>query len=704
MKGVNEMKKIFSKALYFEGLRRTKNLTVALLIVALVWAGIAFAAMTDPSDTACIINNNVVAATSYVLPFYIYVMGIGLALSAFSFLNKRNASDFWHAVPYTRTSLYISTLAACVTQMLIVIVSVLLLPGILASIFGYEFYWYYLPNAFLTSLAGTMLVTAVTAFAMTITGTAFANVITALTILFLPRFILILAGSIVQYRIDTIESWMFGIFLNPKYNIPVGQIASLAEIGGSFEGIYTCFGSFLYTFILSILYTVGGTFLFRARKSEKAGNSSTGKVLQTVTRCAIGLVFGLLLTYALIIDGLNDWIEVSILFAMSFLPFLLYELITTRSLKKMVKCIPTYGFVIAACLLFYAGVMITVGAMLAFSPSPSQIASIQVTRDYNQYGEVNSYREYLLYNAKITDERAIELAADALKSNNDDINNDRSIGYGGWEVITFNLKSGASVTRIVKLSEADDSKLNYLISNDEAYRKAAVHVAEASEFMSIKPTYNISGLTDEETAQLWDSYITEGEIQSYSGYYFDYGPESDIVFRITAIKHAGYKFIRGYAEISPSSTPETAEMLLGMIAENSKTKTSLHLLQSENYNLHIDVSPMNQEYYAERMEALNLINYDGYGYYRMYDGTEIKKLGMLDGMETAKKFGKTTVRIHWTQDSKNRYVEHVVYVDLTPENYDALLEYSYKNTEEPDIFKEANPEYGKSDATYSDLG
>ena len=698
------MKKIFSKALYFEGLRRTKNLTVALLIVALVWAGIAFAAMTDPSDTACIINNNVVAATSYVLPFYIYVMGIGLALSAFSFLNKRNASDFWHAVPYTRTSLYISTLAACVTQMLIVIVSVLLLPGILASIFGYEFYWYYLPNAFLTSLAGTMLVTAVTAFAMTITGTAFANVITALTILFLPRFILILAGSIVQYRIDTIESWMFGIFLNPKYNIPVGQIASLAEIGGSFEGIYTCFGSFLYTFILSILYTVGGTFLFRARKSEKAGNSSTGKVLQTVTRCAIGLVFGLLLTYALIIDGLNDWIEVSILFAMSFLPFLLYELITTRSLKKMVKCIPTYGFVIAACLLFYAGVMITVGAMLAFSPSPSQIASIQVTRDYNQYGEVNSYREYLLYNAKITDERAIELAADALKSNNDDINNDRSIGYGGWEVITFNLKSGASVTRIVKLSEADDSKLNYLISNDEAYRKAAVHVAEASEFMSIKPTYNISGLTDEETAQLWDSYITEGEIQSYSGYYFDYGPESDIVFRITAIKHAGYKFIRGYAEISPSSTPETAEMLLGMIAENSKTKTSLHLLQSENYNLHIDVSPMNQEYYAERMEALNLINYDGYGYYRMYDGTEIKKLGMLDGMETAKKFGKTTVRIHWTQDSKNRYVEHVVYVDLTPENYDALLEYSYKNTEEPDIFKEANPEYGKSDATYSDLG
>ena len=698
------MKKIFSKALYFEGLRRTKNLTVALLIVALVWAGIAFAAMTDPSDTACIINNNVVAATSYVLPFYIYVMGIGLALSAFSFLNKRNASDFWHAVPYTRTSLYISTLAACVTQMLIVIVSVLLLPGILAAIFGYEFYWYYLPNAFLTSLAGTMLVTAVTAFAMTITGTAFANVITALTILFLPRFMLILAGSIVQYRIDTVENWMFGIFLNPKYNIPVGQIAALGEYGASVEGVYTCFGSFLYTFILSILYTVGGTFLFCARKSEKAGNSSTGKVLQTVTRCAIGLVFGLLLTYALIIDGVNYWVEVSILFAMSFLPFLLYELITTRSLKKMVKCIPTYGFVIAACLLFYAGVMITVGAMLAFSPSPSQIASIQVTRDYNQYGEVNSYREYLLYNAKITDERAIELAAEALKSNNDDINNDRSIGYGGWEVITFNMKSGASVTRIVKLSEADDSKFNYLISNDEAYRKASDHVAEAAEFMSIKPTYNISGLTDEETAQLWDSYITEGEIQSYSGYYYDYGMVSDIVFRITAIKHAGYKFIRGYAEISPSSTPETAEMFLGMIAENSKTKTSLHLLQSENYNLHIDVSPMNQEYYAERMEALNLINYDGYGYYRMYDGTEIKKLGMLDGMETAKKFGKTTVRIHWTQDSKNRYVEHVVYVDLTPENYDALLEYSYKNTEEPDIFKEANPEYGKSDATYSDLG
>ena len=50
--------------------------------------------------------------------YYAYVMGLVFTFIGFSWLNKRSYSDFYHALPVSRTAIYFSTVAAILTVML----------------------------------------------------------------------------------------------------------------------------------------------------------------------------------------------------------------------------------------------------------------------------------------------------------------------------------------------------------------------------------------------------------------------------------------------------------------------------------------------------------------------------------------------------------------------------------------------------------
>ena len=124
-----------------------------------------------------------------------------LALTLFSFLNKRNRSDFYHSLPHRRETIFISYSLSILTW----IIGAIVLSSAVTSLMYWIGSQYIAVNytsvlVYLFNLiCASILVYAATLLAMTITGTSFSNVVTALLIIFLPRLIMtVFANTIVS--------------------------------------------------------------------------------------------------------------------------------------------------------------------------------------------------------------------------------------------------------------------------------------------------------------------------------------------------------------------------------------------------------------------------------------------------------------------------------------------------------------------------
>ena len=694
--------KLFSFRLYKEGLRRTKNIMIALSIVALIWVGISFASNVSyfkETKSPIFTTYDTVTSTASLLPVYMYVMGIAFALSAFSFLNKRNECDFYHALPYSRTQMFISYSLACITWIVTIILVVMLIPAVGSAIVGMEYEWSFFLHAALTTFAGTLLVFAATVFAMSITGTAFSNLIATGLILFLPRFILTLAGILISEKAHIVNVTNLGIFFNPIYNIPVGNIVTVFDMGASMEQMYMSMGAFAYTVVLALLYLTLAALMFCKRKSEMAGNSAPGKVLQTVYRCCVGLVFALVFTAFLIMD--EDSITVyAILFALSVVPFFLYELITSRSIKATMKAMPTYGFVIIVCVLFFFAVILSVKAVVNVLPQKDKIASIQLrSNDSILWEDRDNINDWKKSNAKVTDKEAINLAQEAL-SETIDLVNDDDYGYGydrAIETVTFNLTNGSSVTRQVYFSNLTEygTFLN-LVEEDASYKAAAEYIPAYEDFSRIY----VEGLTKDEIKTLWESYVKEvkatPDISAYSerNYYdamtepeyYSKGDYMAFEFRTLIFEDSRY-FTDTYFVIT-GKMPETSALYLGMIAQKKETARNFNEFMNEftggtpSEYVNCEISVADREYLFERVTALGFVSADNpdaqllcnqnFGWVSGMEPDSAKDI--FKGAQIADKIDKTTVHISYYSYEGPRPHSFSIYVNLTAEGFDKMLE------------------------------
>ena len=121
--------KLFNVRLYLETLKRLRIIGIAAIILCLsvsalvpiyhmanmprydvydVYDGISSSSM--PFRTETIESNALVIpalVASYLMPLFVFFL--------FSYLNKRNESDFYHAIPYTRGCVYTTTTLAALT-------------------------------------------------------------------------------------------------------------------------------------------------------------------------------------------------------------------------------------------------------------------------------------------------------------------------------------------------------------------------------------------------------------------------------------------------------------------------------------------------------------------------------------------------------------------------------------------------------------
>ncbi len=495
-----------SKNLYRESMRRIGRIGLAFLVITVVLTAILCAG--NASNTAWVKMLDGPFKMLPALPFFALIGGIGFAYVGFAFLNRRCDSDFYHSLPVRRLDLYLSvTLAALTWTVATVVLSTL------ASMVVYLFMDVpFVPAYYLLSvpffIVATMLAFAAAAIACSITGTLFSNVILTGIVLLLPRFILfILARGIVA------EAWIVGWrdlqgILSPNANIVTGMLVTLTRRMLRIDIV--SMGNIVYSLALACAELALGAWLFVRRPSELAERSARTGKLQTLFACLLTLPVMLLIVRS------PRKLTLVILLAASLIVYLIYQFVTLRSPKRVLRSLPWYLCAVAAAAGLYFGTTGLGKAVLNDTPSADQIKSVRFYGN-NYESAAQTYSALLVSQIDFTEDAVRQYTADSLKAaaervKQPDYQGGRNFEDGGVEgtieSIVITLHSGRKIRRSIEFVNVNT--LNDARNQNPQYA-AALRAFPPREAISFLTTNYPNGeaMTAEDAEKLRASYVGE---------------------------------------------------------------------------------------------------------------------------------------------------------------------------------------------------
>ncbi|MDD7294714.1 MAG: hypothetical protein PUG85_04770, partial [Oscillospiraceae bacterium] len=441
-------KKPFSVGLYIEGLRQLRIvgiLGVILMFGSSLVINVSRAldyrrqATLYPEESLVLYPIDGIDAMPLLLIVFCAFAPI-MVWMLFRFMNKRNSSDFMFAIPNTRLSIYCSYLSAIITWIAAMVLAGLIGVLLPAAIFSnylnimYDTVFLFTLSTFLCSLQ----VISVVLIAMSITGTFFSNIVLSGMLLFGPRLFIYMLTSIpesIPFICEAPNSFSFwSTSINPIFGFVFEMILGL----GTNSSISTIFYSavpMIYSVVLSVIYLLFAAFLFQRRKSETAGKSAPNPLLQAIYRIAITMLYCIAVAVIILFecnemtDGMIFSIIVAYLIAVAL--YFLFELVMTKSLRKMWKAAPGLLIVLILNGVTIFGMRAAIHNAYQFQPTAEQVESISFVSQKIENGTYIYYNDYIQQKCTdvITDQKLISNILENLKEDKDLFENG---GHGNY--------------------------------------------------------------------------------------------------------------------------------------------------------------------------------------------------------------------------------------------------------------------------------
>ena len=410
-----------------------------------------------------------------------------MTLILFNFLNQRNASDFYHAIPDTRGTLYVSYCAAIMTWLLAIIgVSTLLGIMAISLVPTYFVIWSTLPKSLFIIISACVLVMGGILIAKSLTGTFMSNLTVTAMILFLPR-IFTTAITVIASEMLGFVVWDFSnSLMNSRYNVLMGIVMM---IFGEANPL-TSWSSGLYTLVLGLIYLAVAYVLFVRRKSESAGHAAISSRLQMVFRLAISLAVCLFPIYFIAANSVSNykWSDddlflIVVFYVIAVVAYFIYELITTgklRQFKKMFKGL----ILLAAGNLVILGILFGVYASVVnFRPAGEDIDHIRILSNDRNYFESQTDE------IKISDDEVAGVTAKALERTIERHTGDGLTTEVAVDKEYYNKYMAEAQVRTVRKDVAIRCGLKTvyreLIYTEEEWNLVAEHLSEMEAFRDI---------------------------------------------------------------------------------------------------------------------------------------------------------------------------------------------------------------------------
>ena len=406
----------------------------------------------------------------YLLLGLVFVFVPIMVKSVFTYQNRRNASDFYHALPTKRETMYFSSLVAILTWVVGIMLVSVILPVLTVAVLpqytmDFEGMFKTLGNIF----AMSVLVMGGFALGINLTGNNFTNFVVSVMILIVPRIIISSIFGMVEGFMPFMETNAGIAIINNSYNLLFGWVIGLFS---NIPGQLHYMAPWGYTVVLGIVYIILGALAHKHRKSEMAAQASAYRLVQPVTRMIPAYLFGLIGIYFLLElvfrfgwDEYEYEQEIAMywgmfsMFILSLLAYVIYELITTRRWRKVAQSFKQ--------LPIFVGVII--GTTLIIWGCTTAALNKDVDADKMKYVEIGELKVYSWSKGKgevrITDERLFEIIEDAYE---DQVEEYKSTGYywGENELVVGINQGGITFYRKIDFNDEEMAYLKKLYINE----------------------------------------------------------------------------------------------------------------------------------------------------------------------------------------------------------------------------------------------
>ncbi len=570
-------KSFFDRGLYTEGIKQLKIIGVLVtVLIGVIAIAIPIESVSSYPDSPKVVH---ALNMNPLMLLCFFAAAPLMTLNLFSFLNKRNASDFYHSLPHKRECIFISYMASILTWIAIIIVSTMSVSIIFTSLFPNDFaiHFYTVLTYMLNVFAASLTVSAAIAIAMSVSGNSSTNIIVSGLILFMPRVAMMLISDTVTNSNPIISDKHFLPLFKNGYNVITSTMTFDIETVMSLKG-------FIYTFTVGLIYAVIACILFKRRRSESAGQSAPNKTMQAVFRITLTMAYCLIVCWA-ITAGMNTD-AVIILYIIGILIYFGYELVTTRKWKNLARIFPGLG-IVAALNIALALFMSNAGSMILSNiPDAEDIEEVAIVNDELRYGNSSLYEYYrlILGQKMVGDEESVKDIADSLeqtvtvwKNSESQYSYKEYFSKIGYNEVTVKIKPklGGVMYRNIYVSNDVMRSVNEKMSDLRGNRDV---LTDLPQYMS--GTLSIDGVIGQLTAAQFEaifrSYneeIKKIDFDLWLSHMTEKNSTSPTVATMNFITTVGSRSYRINLPINYNVTPDTARLFYRYL--NEKTQENM---------------------------------------------------------------------------------------------------------------------------------
>lgn len=670
--------KLYSPKLMSEAVRQVKLPgIIGLVLISGMTFFSTFIRMYDTVSYNAIIVLNRAEVSIYSL-LVMYVVAPLMAMMLFGFMNRRRASDFYHSLPYSRLCIYISYMAAIFLWCFIIIASSFLITvGTTLVSHKLQLDYSSAVRAVVSALSGCVLTMSVTVLAMTLTGTYLTNVITALVILFVPRGMILVCSRILSDSLPFVVLSDSSFFGN-QGNIPFILVEYLVSGLGLSDDIrlFTSFKPAVYSCLLGLIYAAVGAVCFVKRKSENATQASINRGLQCIFRMIPSILISLIsisVMYNVHISGsaVSDYNKFIVImtYVACVAAYFLYEIITTRTVRKLYRTIPGLLVVFAINAVMYFSLCFSYDYHISQLPDKQELEYVVV------HGPDDNVFWQDTKNMKLYSEATRTVASDCLK---DTVNlwlNNRTGQkgyynqfYSGNMIVEYHYMNGKSITRRVIVNETRYAQLQRALTNESSFVSCfGKSIFDAEQYILYVGDIDSDGSGAE---RLFDTFAAELKGKGIADYFniIDGRRSADSIFQISLVKKSGGYSSTAYIGFDMPRT--LAAYMNELNRENPgdacdafvKTTDDIKKAKNENADININSSIFFNLYTympdgsVEKVSANSYAYNDEYGYEMLSDEglSYIAQIGELINEKNVNvsdiKAGTSVLIVHYYKD------------------------------------------------------
>lgn len=700
-------KKIFNVKLYFEGIKQLKMIGImSFVILALesflsplginiertsaIERQLAYSSVPGAVDISPQIYS-FISINPLVVGVFLVVVPL-MTLFLFNFMTRRNASDFYHSIPDTRECLLLSYGAAVLTWAAGLILSSGLITVVTCGFMKYvEVNLVSVVTIIFTSFAGSVYVLGIFLLAMSLSGTVFTNVVVAAMIMFMPRLILCICMAVLSEAVYFVPFDFSGFIFNDRLNV-VTNIFTGIIARGRCDGICMVSAG-IYTLIVGVIILVVAAMAFKSRKSEAATCAAINSKLQCVFRLIPAFVICLIPATVILIAkiGGETWdasekFMLVVLYIVAIVAYFLYELITTKKWRNIIKAVPGLLILFALNVIYIFGMYEAIQITVNDVPDKADIQSVSICNGTGQ-----DYFQKTMGEIKLQSEEAYDVILNRLAYQVEAYNSGEMVYWykNSYKArFTVEIDTGIrSIYRTVFLNDEEYRRMMNVINSDPSYLDTMYTLPQIGKNQTSAYVY---GVEDDAANMLYSLYAEEVKSLDMADYYYmvvegySMGNTSAWINVSTVLGTDSYHLS---LPISSTKTPETFAAYVNAVNSNSQGKNPVKEFfknfgkDAEDgewgyYSMYFELYDGDETYYASAYYSLN----DGYSDFTE-NGRKIleqigEKLEEQNGeIDVNKPIVMVDLSMNYYTDTGDSYYEDVQYYNVDEELYELFMEY-----------------------------